>query len=72
MTGGCKSVSKPVLSESEQMAALPSSTGPICMGASGFNFGGLGLGLGLAVPGTLGRLLPALGLRLASIATDLN
>ncbi len=58
MDGVCRSVSKPVLSESEHMAALPSSAGDICMGASVLALGlglslGLGLGLGLAVPGTL-------------------
>ena len=69
MDGGCKSVSKPVLNESEHMAALPSSIGPICMGASGLGL--IGLGLELAVPGTL-ALLAGRDLRLASIATDLN
>ena len=53
----CKSVSKPVLSESEQMMALPSSSGHSCLGA-GLGMGlGLGLGLGLVVPGTLGPVL---------------
>jgi len=59
----CKSVSKPVLCVSEHMAALPSSAGPIGMGASALG-PGLGLGLGLA--------LAVVRLVLALMVTDLN